>query len=46
MENTTILDIMVVQHGLIEALFQAFQSESKENSESEKKFFSEFFWEI
>jgi len=46
MENTTILDIMVAQHGLIEALFQAFLAESKENPKSAKKFFSEFFWEI
>ncbi len=44
--ETTILDIMVAQHGLIEALFQAFQAEMKENPESAKKLFSEFFWEI
>jgi hemerythrin-like domain-containing protein len=46
MENTTILDIMVAQHGLIEVLFQAFKDEFKENSESAKKFLSEFSWEI
>jgi len=46
MENTTILDIMVAQHGLLEVLFQAFKDEFKENPEAAKKFLSEFSWEI
>ena len=46
MGNTAILDIMVAQHGLLEALFQAFKDEFKENPEAAKKFLSEFSWEI
>jgi len=44
--GNTILDIMVAQHGLLEALFQAFKGEFKENPEAAKKFLSEFTWEI
>ncbi len=46
MEKNKILNIMVAQHGLIEALFLAFKDEVKVHQERAKIFLSEFSWEI
>lgn len=46
MANTKILDIMVAQHGLIEALLVSFKDEMKQSEELAKKTYSELVWEV
>lgn len=44
--NNTILNLMVNQHGLIEALFFVFKDEVSSKSERVKKAFSDLSWEL
>jgi len=41
-----ILDLMVIQHGMLESLFSVFQLELKSDQEKAKKSLAEFSWEL
>jgi hemerythrin-like domain-containing protein len=41
-----ILNLMVIQHGMLESLFSVFQLELKKDQEKAKKSLSEFSWEL
>jgi len=41
-----ILDLMVIQHGLLESLFSTFKSEIKTDSKKARETLSEFSWEL
>jgi len=46
MKDSSVLDIMVAQHALVEALFFAFRDESKDNTAKAQPFLADFVWEL